>query len=43
MGVFLPAFAVLNAVILGFHVALAIGLFVNLRGEAEGERGQGWP
>ena len=33
MGVFLVAFAVLNAVILGFHVALAVGLFANIRAE----------
>jgi cellulose synthase/poly-beta-1,6-N-acetylglucosamine synthase-like glycosyltransferase len=34
MGVFLVAFAVLNVVVIGFHVALAVGLLRNLRAES---------
>jgi cellulose synthase/poly-beta-1,6-N-acetylglucosamine synthase-like glycosyltransferase len=33
MGVFLVAFAILNVVVIGFHVALALGLLANLRAE----------
>jgi cellulose synthase/poly-beta-1,6-N-acetylglucosamine synthase-like glycosyltransferase len=33
MGVFLVAFAILNVVVIGFHVALAAGLLANLRAE----------
>ena len=33
MEVFLIAFALLNVLIIGFHVALVVGLFVNLRAE----------
>ena len=33
MGVFLVAFAILNFVVIGFHVALAFGLLANLRAE----------